>query len=496
VIENREDRPEATRRRPCEYRGVMIRSRPALTCFVVLPPWSVESSSDVGPNVDSDDVFGRIERVALDAGLICVRAEVASSGEFVENAMLERLLIADLVIADVTSENPSVNYMIGVRDGVNSRPTILIAARSHEGETISVPGTSDVVWYSVGRDGVVDPEADDGVHDVLSQRVHQAIDGDLPHGIPLLDATGWAVGGRLEHDKTDVFLERISTTEIGRRIRTALTLRDRDASVEALQDIESELLTPARNTPDLDTGLLGVYIGYRECAAYEHMVDLFPRMPPELRSTPVVREQLALALNRLAEASDQDGGSSVGHVLRTSALASLDTLDSRVVTAETLAIRGRIYKGWFHAAVASGDDTEARDMIDKAIETYEDALRADMRDYFPGINAITLRLTRGTPEDVDVAANLVPVVRMAVENAPEAHSEQERYWQIATSLELACAGRDWAAAIREIESLVSLDVGHWMHETTIDNLNLYRGLFDQDIDAAEHLDGVIEHLKR
>lgn len=47
-----------------------------------------------------------------------------------------------------------------------------------------------------------------------------------------------------------------------------------------------------------------------------------------------------------------------------------------------------------------------------AIHSYERAIRADMRAYFPGINAITLRLTRGTPDEI---------------GALPAHSDQERY---------------------------------------------------------------------
>ena len=475
----------------------MPRPQSVPTCLVVVPERPPESYSDSEWSSDPDGLFGHIERLVAAEGFICVRADFSERGGFVERSMPERLLIADLVIADVTANDPDVMYIIGVRQGVDLRPTILIGAGEHGRSTYAGSWTTTTVPYVIREDGLFDPSYFAEFEEAVLQRLHQVIDGDTHAGLPLLDATGWAVGGRLEHDKTDVFLERIATTSaIGSRIRTALGLSDRDESINALQALEHELLGTFSEIPELDTGLLGVYLGYRERAAYQHMVDLHPRMPPELQSTPVVREQLALALNRLAETSDLDAFESSAGELRSAALDSLDAVGSRAVTAETLAIRGRIYKGWFHAAVASGDDIEAAHMLDKAIETYEEAVRVDLRDYFPGINAITLRLTRGTPEDVEMVVRLVPVVRMAVENAPEANSEQERYWQIATKLELACAASDWAAAIREIESLVLLDVGHWMHETTIDNLNMYRGLFDQDIDSAEHLDAIVERLER
>jgi hypothetical protein len=309
-----------------------------------------------------------------------------------------------------------------------------------------------------------------------------------------MDATGWAGGERLAHDKTDVFLERIAnTTVVGSRIRIAQKLHDRGASIEALLALEGELLEDSTSFSDLDTGLLGVYIAYRERSAYQCMVDLCSRMPPELQSTPVAREQLAFALNRLAEADDERASSSL---LREEALTVLDSLDSDVVTAETLAIRGRIYKGWFRCATTAGDHFEAQQMLAKAIESYEEAVKADMRDYFPGINAITLRLTRGTPEDIDAVVQLVPVVRMAVANAPAAQSEQEKYWQAVTKLELACAAKDWKAATDHVDTARGLDVDAWMHETTIGNLEMYRVMFDSDGKARSHLDGLIERLKR
>jgi hypothetical protein len=463
---------------------------------VVLPVQSPKTWSRGELWTDPDDAFAHIERVAVAAGCTCVRADFSEHGGFTKSSILERLLIADLVVADVTIANPHVMYVTGVRQGVAARPTILISGCTIKGGIPAASGMPGVLSYTVGENDPADPRDGTEFDTALLQRLRQAIDDDLPTGIPLLDATGWAVGGRLEHDKTDVFLERIATTtESGRRIRAALELSSRDASIHALNELVREILDHPHSIPDLDTGLLGIYLGYRECAAYQHMADLYSRMPPDLQSTPVAKEQLALAFNRLAEAAARDGSDAAASELRQTALDKLNDLDSRVVTAETWSIRGRIYKGGFQAAAASGREADAHEMLAMAIESYEQAIVIDMRDYFPGINAITLRLTRGTPGDIDAARNLIPVVRIAVENAPVARSEQEQYWQVATKVELACAAEDWSVASREIESLVFLDVGNWMYETTINNLNLYRRLFDQDIEAAEHMDSFIGRLK-
>jgi hypothetical protein len=232
-------------------------------------------------------------------------------------------------------------------------------------------------------------------------------------------------------------------------------------------------------------------------------------MPPELQATPVAQEQLALALNRLAEASDEGAGAAAkagdesgerearvrARQLRSAAIAALENLDASLVTAETWGIRGRIYKGWYDAEKAAGKPVKAAAMLARAIETYENGVKADMRDYYPGVNAVTLRLVRAKPEDLEALQQLVPVVRMAVDNAPPAGSEQERYWQTATKLELASAGQDWEAANDYLVSAIGLDVYDWMHETTIRNLKIHRQAFHGDSAAVAAVDALIQGLQ-
>ncbi|MEN8239319.1 MAG: TRAFs-binding domain-containing protein [Actinomycetota bacterium] len=467
------------------------------TCFVVMPLARSVSQGRVEPRIDFDSVYHYTEQAVRAEGLDCVRADFHESGGFVHPSMAERLLIAEYVIADLTVSNAAVMYEIGVRDAASNRPSILIAARDHARDVPSTIAESRMLRYRLDDDGILGTTEGEELEADLRHHLRQVVDTAGAEELPILDATAWGVGQRLEHDKTDVFLERFaSTSESGERIRQAVMSSDRGAAVQDLFAIEESLLDDPDDVADLDSALLGVFLGYRECKAYRHMVDLFPKMPPELRASPVAREQLAFALNRLAEAKDQDVTGSAASRLRSAALASLDAIDDGGVTAETLAIRGRIYKGWFHAATAAGDGDLASDMLARSIESYEQAITVDMRDYFPGINAVMLRLTRGTPEDMDALGKIVPVVRMAVENAPAAQSDEERYWQIATKLELACAARDWDAAANHLASALRLDVAEWMHETTARNLEAYREIFDADRVAVNHVDALIDGLVR
>lgn len=122
-------------------------------------------------------------------------------------------------------------------------------------------------------------------------------------------------------------------------------------------------------------------------------------------------------------------------------------------------------------------------MLQKAIEIYEHTrggLRTDLRDYYPGVNAITLRLLRGTEEDLAALKMLMPVVRYSVSSAPRRKNNEERYWQTATKLELATADRDWKAARQHLTDLLGIKVENWLGETAGANLDRQQKAFAND----------------
>jgi hypothetical protein len=106
-----------------------------------------------------------------------------------------------------------------------------------------------------------------------------------------------------------------------------------------------------------------------------------------------------------------------------------------------------------------------------------------IRDTFPGVNAVTLRLLRGADEDREVLKTLMPMVRYSVASAPMAKNNDEKYWQTATKLELA-ADRDWKAAREYLTDLLGIQVAGWVRETTIANLERQRRAFSADEKAV------------
>jgi tetratricopeptide (TPR) repeat protein len=293
-----------------------------------------------------------------------------------------------------------------------------------------------------------------------------------------------------------VFLARLRfASDLGQRVTDALLLPDPKEAVERLAAIEREVLAEEQVVSHLHTGLMGIYLGYREKGAYQRMVDLYPRLPPELRSTPVAREQRALALNRLAESEEKRGDRVTAKGHRDLAFAAIEGLPEALRSSETYGILGRIYKGWSDAEARAGNAEHAQALLKQAIETYEAGFRADPRDYYPGVNAVTLRIRRDSDDDRRILPQLVPVVRFAVERAPRPDKDPERYWQTATKLELACAERDWPAAEAHLADILPIRVQGWMRTTTIDNLDLQRKARADEGETVTRLTRIIGALQ-
>ncbi|MEJ2452870.1 MAG: TRAFs-binding domain-containing protein [Candidatus Thiodiazotropha sp.] len=463
-------------------------------CFVAMPFGRKPPPGADTPLVDFDAIYRVMADAITSAGLEAIRADFESGGGFIHGAMFERLLLAEYVIADLTFANPNVAYEVGVRHGASSGATILVCA---QGEMLSgLPfdfAPFRVLPYNLGNDGRLSDEVADQLKTDLESRLHLARTGQLPVDNPIMQVTEFVPAARIDHQKTDTFLHRMRyASEVGERVSDAL--QSTEDPVAQLQSIENEILAGPDTVVQLHTALMAVYLGYRERKAYGEMVSLYGRLPSELKNKPVTKEQLALAYNRLAEQSAKQGDDTQAQRYRRKALDAVESIPDDQRTSETFGIIGRVYKGHYDAERRAGNATKAEAMLRKAIESYEAGVRDDPRDYYPGVNAVTLRLVRGTTEDLDFLQGFIPVVRFAVERAPVSDDSMEQYWQIATRLELATAARDWDAARDFLVDLLVIDAHGWMRETTVGNLEIQKAAFHDDPVAVERLNATIEEL--
>jgi hypothetical protein len=185
------------------------------------------------------------------------------------------------------------------------------------------------------------------------------------------------------------------------------------------------------------------------------MIALAERMPKPLFATVLVREQLALALNR------------AGDDVRAEEVL-LDLLKTRGPSSETLGILGRVYKDRWDRASKAGQKVRAAAVLDQAIDAYRRGFEADPRDAYPGINAVTLMELRDPPDVV--REELLPVVRYAVLRRLAGAAPD--YWDYATLLELAILARDPSAAKQWLGKAIVAMREPWEGESTANNLRL------------------------
>ena len=126
----------------------------SLHVFVAMP-FGVKASAD-GCLIDFDRIFAELIRPALEkAGLEVLRADEEQSAGDIRADMFQELLMADLVVADLTLDNPNVWYELGVRHALRASGVILV-----QGPRAAQPFdtyTDRKLSYHL-KDGAPDPE--------------------------------------------------------------------------------------------------------------------------------------------------------------------------------------------------------------------------------------------------------------------------------------------------------------------------------------------------
>ncbi len=432
-------------------------------CFVLMP-FGRKRDPAGAPDIDFDRVY--VEAIApaiADAGLDAVRADREVTGGIIHKAMFERLLLCDFAVADLTTANANVFYELGVRHATRPHTTVVIYA---EGQPIPFDvALVRALPYRLGA-GNAFPEAErDALRQTLRARLEDArrlaaagpaVDSPLVQLLAGYDPPAVA------HLKTDVFRDRVSYAESTRQaLRHARALKSA-AGREAVAAIDASL----GPLDAVEAGVLvDLLLSYRAVGANDATIALYERLPAVLQRTVLVREQLAFALNRQASADP-----AAREELRARAVDLLEALVAeRGPSSETCGLLGRIHKDRWKETRA-GEPSAARGHLRRAIDTYRRGFEADVRDAFPGVNAVTLLDVEGSAESLAERDRLVPVVRYAAEQ--HARAKRADYWDHATLLELAVVAGDRAAAAIHLGDALAALREPWEAETTADNLGM------------------------
>jgi MAP3K TRAFs-binding domain len=449
----------------------------SLVCFVDMP-FGKKPDLASGTEVDFDKIYEEgIKPAIVKAGLEPVRGDRERTGGIIHTPMFGRLLLSEFVVADLTLGNPNVFYELGIRHTAKPFTTIPIFAAIHAipfdvSLVRAIPYT--LVNGQLTEEGAAKLQADLGV------RLQEAIRGSASKDSPLFQLMPNFPAVDLPHEVTEIFQEQVKHSEEFRNQLADARAKSSDAErLAALQGIR-------RNLGDLKLAqneiLVDLLLSFRDVSAWDQMVRLVDEFPEYLKTNVLVRQQRALALNRRNQAGDRDR-----------AQQSIEGLiKEKGPDPETLGILGRIHKDRYKE-LKSAKSIMASSALDDSIKAYTLGFESDPRDYYPGVNAITLLVEKGDAEALKEADRLLPLVRFAVGRRGGASSTD--YWDLATVLELSAIANDWPMVRSVLPKMLAAGKKAWVIETTLNNMLLLRSARERAGTVPAELDEVIGYLK-
>ncbi len=393
--------------------------------FVAMP-----FGSKPGPDsqlIDFNRVYVEYIQPALEAaGLEVFRADEEMRAGDIITDMFQELLIADLVVADLTIDNPNVWYELGVRHALRARGIILVCG----GRT---PTAFDLysqrkLRYSI-KDGTVDPVTLESDQRHLTEMVkatmeswHGRKESPVYHLMPNLQEPDWKslrIGDVQEFwQRYDAWEARVILAGKARQIGNMLVLAD-EAPVAAF-----------RAEAWIKAG-----VALRKAERFDFALEQLERGLAVEPDNLAGLQEKGICLQRLALA----GKSAYWELAREHYGRMLKQYPD---DAETWALLGRVNKDAWIAAWRQPDHTpeqmreEAGDedaLLRAAIDSYASGYRRNPNHYYSGINALTLmHLYRDLIHDPRYDKDM-DLIAGAVRFAAECElNESQRFWSQTT----------------------------------------------------------------
>lgn len=462
-------------------------------CFVLMP-FGEKPDPTGRPAINFNRIYQAGIKPAIEAaGMIPIRADEEKTGGIIHKPMFERLLLCEYAVADLTTANANVFYELGVRHTARPRTTQPIFAK-HQPIPFDV-NYLRALGYDLGKNnnfGKVEALKLKGALTKRLKTLRRLTDTSSEPDSPLFQLLAAWMPGDITHLKTEVFHEQVMKNQEWKRRMERANSKNSTQAVAELQRIEREL-------GDLDIHEIGVVVdlmlAYRSQSAWTQMIDLYEKMPALLKNQFMVREQLGFALNRRAE--DKKSSVAKRETDRNRAMEILMKLEGeRGANSETSGLIGRIYKDLWDNLRRTRPN-EARGHLKKSIDAYTRGFEADLRDAYPGVNAVTLLDIQGSPESQAKRDKLLPVVRFAIEQ--RLSTKEPDYWDYATMLELAVLASDQRIANENLDSALPRAKEKWMPETTSRNLSLiceFRQQREQDVGWLKQIIKALDEKKK
>lgn len=439
--------------------------------FVVMP-FGTKPDPE-GQLIDFNAVYSDYIRPALEAaGLEVFRADEEQRAGDIISDMFQELLIADLVIADLTIDNPNVWYELGIRHALRARGIVIVCGSR-------VTSAFDLYTQRKLRYSLLNGKPDRATLESDRQHLvdmvkatmaswHERKESPVYQLLPNLQEPDWKslrVGDVREFwQQHEAWENRVSLACATRHIGDLLLLAD-EAPVAAFR---AEARIKAGEA-------------LRKAGRFGFALEQLERgLAVEPDNLNGLREK-GLCLQRLALAKEP------GHSLAGARSHYQGVLKNHPRDAETWALLGRVDKdAWIGKWRRPGSmpeqmlkDAAYEDaLLIAAIDSYESGFKHDPRHYFSGINALTLmHLYRHLTND-DRYDHMVQIMAGAVRFAAECETDPgQLYWAKATLGDLDMLDATPASVRKTYKEAIARSGDNWFYlDSTCAQLQMLRDL--------------------
>lgn len=393
------------------------------------------------------DIFENLEQDA-ELNLDFVREDLSPSRGIIHKTMIEKFLLSEYAVADLSFSNANAYYELGIRHCAREESTLILF--SDENLKFDVAPIK-AVKYKIDEGEYLSNTEIVFLREQIKQHLLRAM-SNKEIDSPIYDLLPQAsITIKLDEENTKSFKQRAielnnKITSIKKLVRECNRINRTGTIDSVLAILKTVILTDS--TFILWQETIRALI---DIEAYNETLELIENMPREyVDKSLYIRQQQGFVLNRLHKPYD--------------AIEILEKcLNDFGEDPETYGLLGRIYKDFYKST--SETEIEKREgYLDKAIETYLKGFYIEPSNYFTGINAANLLFLKNTKDSINKMQEILTVINFTLSNN---NSLFGNYWGLATMLNVKILMQDFYVGYEQIlPRLISMNIPAWKFKTT------------------------------
>lgn len=418
--------------------------------FVAMP-FGKKKNLDTGIEFDFDNFYERVFKPLSqdnELNMDFVREDLVDTRGIIQKTMIEKLLLSEYVIADLSLANPNVYYELGIRHCARKYTTFLIFSDMQLKFDVA---PLRAIPYKI-EDGIITESEIYSLQKILKDKLLSAkskIEDDSPvyELLPDLD-----IDFKLSEEATKSFKDRAlwinkKNDEIS-DIKICCNAENYKESIEKVHSIALEL----KNCDGSNIAIWAQIIScLKDLGAYKYEIELLEKFPIDLFNNSLFfKQNYAFALNRLGN-----------HIAAQRILK--ECLSQFGEDSETYGLLGRTYKDQYKETT---DTTQKEAFLDQAIETYTKGFMHDMHNYYTGINAAQLLLLKNTQQSKVEMEDILTIIDYSLKVIP---NNKKDFWSFATHINCLILRKKYQEAKSLLINLFKFNATKEMFETTNDD---------------------------